>query len=236
MLRTSFGMRSLFILSLLLLSNFVLNAQRTIYGVASDSAGRTLEGVLVRSNCFSDSTKTNAKGEYQLNLPDSCNTLLFTSGEIYLSKEIDHRTVINVVFPSKEGSKEEFSMNPRKDYPLGIQLTLAGHSLFAVSLNYFLTENQSIELGVCGMGLAVGTRRYFSLNDYGRNSALYLGAITNLSPGGDFVLYVPFGYHILSKNGMAFGLEVAGRTPQYIDDNTGLVDFLGFGINFGFQF
>ena len=216
--------------------------QETIYGVVSESPGQILEGVVVRTMCFSDSTVTNEMGEFQLVVPDSCKTLVFSFGELKHAEDINEREIINLILTPGEESQTMLSLNPRKDYPYGVQLTLAGHSLFAVTFNYFITQNQSIEIGVCGRGLEIGTRRYFSLNDYGMNKAIYLGAITNIPLGGDFVIYVPFGYHILTHNGMAFGVEIGGKIPFGIDQDLGafnylsVFNYLGFGINFGFQF
>ncbi len=53
---------------------------------------------------------------------------------------------------------------------------------------------------------------------------------------GDWVLYIPFGYHILSHNGMAFSIELGAKTPVHYDQDLKIYNFLGFGINFGFQF
>lgn len=228
--------KTIIITIFLLASTWLSFGQKTIFGVVSNSSQQTLQGVVVGAISFSDSTLTNERGEYQLVVPDSCNTLVFSFGANNHTEAIDERTIINVILPKGEKSKTMLSTNPRNDYPYGVQLTLAGHSLFAVAFNYFINQKQSVEIGICGRGLEIGTRRYFPLNDYGQNKALYLGAITNVSLGGDFVLYLPFGYHILSHNGMAFGIEVGGKTPLYIDDNTNVFDFLGFGINFGFQF
>lgn len=221
---------------LLIATSYTSYAQNTIYGVVSDSPGQILEGVVVRTMYFSDSTVTNEMGEFQLVVPDSCKTLIFSFGELTHVEEINEKKIINVMFNTGGKSKTMLSLNPRKDYPLGVQLTLAGHSLFALSVNYFISQNYSLELGVCGRGWDIGARRYFSLIDYGRNKALYLGAITSFSLEGDFNIYIPFGYHILTHNGMAFGIEIAGKTPLYTHEYLGAINYLGFGINFGFQF
>jgi len=236
MITTIYKLKIILVANLLILSNYMLKAQTTLYGMVSDSSGQSLEGVFVKTGCLSDSTSSNEMGEFQLTVPDSCKTLVFSLGELIYTEEIYDRKIINVIFPTGENPKTNLSLNPRKDYPYGIQLTLARPSLFAISFNYFHTEKQSFEIGICGRGMEIGTRRYFSLNDYGKNKALYIGAITNFSLAGDFVLYVPFGYHILSHNGMAFSIEIGGKTPSSIDENTSIIDFLGFGINFGFQF
>ena len=184
----------------------------------------------------SDSVVTNEMGEYQLVVPDSCRTLIFEFEEIKHTEIINNRNVINVTLTTLHESKPMLSLNPRLDYPWGLQLTLGGHSIFAIALNHYLSQNQSLEIGVCGRGLEVGTKHYFSLNDYGKNKALYVGVITNLSLERDFLLYIPFGFHILSHNGMAFGIELAGKTPLYSDEELSPLNYLGFGINFGFQF
>jgi len=175
-------------------------------------------------------------GEYQFVIPDSCRTLIFEFKEIKHTENINNRNIINITLTTLHESKPMLSLNPRKDYPWGLQLTLGGHSLFAIELNYFISQNQSLEIGACGRGLVIGTRRYFSLHDYGNNKALYAGVITNLSLEGDFVFYIPFGFHILSYNGMAFSIELAGKIPLYFDQELSLMNYLGFGINFGFQF
>jgi len=221
---------------LLTITSFTLYAQKTIYGVVSDSSGLILEEVEVRTMYFSDSTVTNEMGEFQLVVPDSCKTLVFSFGELTHVEDINERKVINLMFTTGGKSKTMRSLNPRKDYPFGVQLTLAAHSLFAISVNYFINQNHSLEVGVCGSGWEIGARRYFSLNDYGRNKALYLGAITNFSLEGDFAIYIPFGYHILTQYGMAFGVEIAGKTPLYAHEYLGAINYFGFGINFGFQF
>ena len=221
---------------LLIATSYTSYAQKTIYGVVSDSPGQIMEGVVVRTKDFSNSTVTNEMGEFQLVVPDSCKTLVFSFGELTRVEDINERKVINLMFTSGGKSKTMLSLNPRKDYPFGVQLTLGGHSLIAITTNYFITENHSVELGICGNGWEIGARRYYSLNDYGRNKALYLGAITNFSVERDFVLYIPFGYHILSHKGMAFGVEIAGKAPLYSHEYLGAINYLGFGINVGFQF
>jgi len=211
-------------------------AQKTIQGIVSDSKGNRVEKVIVSPAGSADSVLTNHLGEYLLEVSDSCSSLVFRYESEKIREDIQDRKVVNVTLPIFLSEKQLLSMNPRLDYPLGVQFTIAGHSLFALSLNYFISDKQSFELGLCGRGLLLGTRRYFPLNDVGKNKALYTGLIANLPLDTDFVAYVPFGFHILSHNGMAFGIEVAGRTPVSLDQEMGVFNFLGFGINFGFQF
>lgn len=223
-------------IGLLIATGFSASAQKTISGVVYETPGETLEGAIVSTLYCSDSTLTNELGEYQIAVGDSCTTLLYSWGGHEHSEDINQRKVINVIFSGKGKSTKPLSLNPRKDYPFGVQLTLAGHSLFAVTMNYFITPNQSFEAGICGRGIEIGTRHYFSLHDEGQNKALYVGAITNLPIDSDWVLYIPLGYHILTHNGMAFSIELGGKTPLYYDEDLKIYDFLGFGINFGFQF
>ena len=221
---------------LLIAAGFSASAQKTIYGVVHETPEAPIVGVIISALHCPDSTLTNALGEYQITVAENCSTLMFSWGELDLLEDIGDRQVINVVFSGEGKSMKPLSLNPRKDYPLGLQLTLAGHSLFAVTMNYFITPNQSIEAGICGRGIEIGARHYFSLHDEGENKALYMGAVTNLPIDGDWVLYIPFGYHILSHNGMAFSIELGGKTPLDFDQDLKIYDFLGFGINLGFQF
>lgn len=202
----------------------------------SDASGRSLEGAIVRTLHAKDSAITNEKGEYELFLADSIKILVYSFGKMSHSEYIDGRNVINVMIGAEKNSKLKLSLNPKEDYPYGIQFTLAGNSLFAIAFNYFVNQKKSFEIGVSGRGLLIGGRRYFSLHDPGNNQALYVGANTSFSLEGDFILYVPIGYHTISHNGMAFSIELAGKTPGYYSKELSIFDFLGFGINFGFQF
>lgn len=213
-----------------------LIAQKTIYGVVTDSLGNRIHGAVVTTCNATDIVKTNHLGEYEMVVSNQCQTLLFEYDSVEQSERISERTVINATLPIALASKKLLSMNPRIDYPLGLQLTLAGHSLFAASMNYFFNEKQSFEFGVCGRGPYLGTRRFFPLQSDGNNKALYMGMLFNLPLDSGFVLYVPFGYHIMSHNGMAFSIELAAKTPDTLDDNLSVINFMGFGINFGFQF
>lgn len=99
-----------------------------------------------------DSTVTNDKGEYELTVADDTDILLFSFGDISHTAYIDGQNVINVILGAGNNSKPKLSLNPRQDYPYGIQFTLAGNSLFAVTFNYFLNHKQSVEIGVSGRG------------------------------------------------------------------------------------
>ena len=164
--------------------------------------------------------------------------MLFTYNELKHTEDIKNRFIINVKIAVGKPRKPSYSQNPRKDYPWGVQFSIGGHSFAAASANYFITPNHSIEFGHCGRGIYYGTKRYFSLKDEGNNQALYLGAMSNISIDSGIKLYFPLGYHVLSGNGMGFGIEIAGAIPLYEDRifDYPLLNYLGLGINFGFQF
>ena len=227
--------KNIIILSLFLVNGFSALSQKTIYGVVTNSGGRTLKNVIVKSN-FGNSTKSNKKGEYKIIVSDTCKVLFFTYKGVEHAENIKNSFVINVELTEVQ-DKIANSLNPRKDYPWGLQLTVGGHSLATVAVNYFKTPKRSFEAGICGRGFYYGTRWYFPLNDEGNNQALYLGAISNLSLDRGIKLYFPFGYHVISRNGMAFGIELAGAIPLTDEGYTRTIrDYVGVGINFGFQF
>ncbi len=76
---------------LLTATSYTSYAQKTIYGVVSDSHGQILEGVVVRTMSFSDFTVTNEMGEFQLVVPDSCKTFVFSFGELTHVEDINER-------------------------------------------------------------------------------------------------------------------------------------------------
>ena len=229
--------KNIVIVTIFIASHFNAFSQKTLYGVVKNSVEQTMSSVVVSAVNSSDSTITNTKGEYTIIVSDSCKELLFTINKLKYLEKINNRTIINVKLPIQEKSKNLLSYNPKKDYPWGLQLTVAGLSFFNIGVNYFRTPNHSFELGFCARGISYGTRWYFDLNDYGNNRSLYVGAISNISIDRGIKLYFPFGYHVISHNGMTFSIEVAGAY-SFNDDVifTNITRYIGFGINFGFQF
>lgn len=71
--------------------------QRTIRGTVTDEAGSPLPGVTVVVQGTTTGTVTNLDGEYQLDVPATANTLVFTYiGMLRQAIEIGNQTTINV--------------------------------------------------------------------------------------------------------------------------------------------
>ncbi|MEA2041531.1 MAG: hypothetical protein U9N85_03125 [Bacteroidota bacterium] len=234
-------MRKLIRLTIILLFTIMsLNvfSQQIIRGVITNSFGERIKDVSVITPDTSRITTSSRIGEYKITVPDSCTELIFYKRKFTHSEKINGRKVINPQIHTN--NKVQSSLNPKIDYPWGLQITLLGYSLYNVSVNHFINSEYSVEAGLGAGGLVFGGKRYYSLNDYGNNKSFYFGALTAISPGSLWKLYFPVGYHILSKNGMAFGVELAGVIPLYNPENnfsrSALLTFFGAGINFGYQF
>lgn len=100
--------RQLYLLLLLLLTSFGLQAQTTVTGVVTNANGETLPGVSVTIKNTAISAATNVNGAYSISVPDADAVLVFSFvGMKTHEQELQGRATINVVLEAGDQSLEE---------------------------------------------------------------------------------------------------------------------------------
>jgi hypothetical protein len=108
--------------------------------------------------------------------------------------------------------------NIRADRKFGIGVQLLGPTILtSLQLDYFITQNLNLEVGVGLFGYYGGAKWYFGSKVKPTYWAPYIGGcyisaadfsafVSGISPGA----YFPLGIQFISKGGFTFATEVAG--------------------------
>ena len=226
-----------FLLTALYLIISISSYSQTISGLVTDNNNDPIVGVNVKVKGSTISTLTNDKGEYTIKVPEGKQALVFSYKDKAKIIEINSRSIVNAVIDEKKD--KNFAKNPRKQNPLGLNLTLGGPSYSAsLSADYFVSPSFNIEAGGGLIGFYGGIKYHIGGNK-SKNWTPYLGLYINGIPqinlfsssSGDFQIgtYVPLGMQYMSSGGFTFAIEAAGG---YTNDN-----FIPWGaLKFGYHF
>src|SRR5438270_2699078 len=101
-------LRSLGLLSFLLLSSFFALAQISVSGKVTDENNKPLEGVTVQVNDAATKTLTRTDGSFQINVPSGKSRLVFSSvGFEKQEVAVNNQTLINLQLQSQAGSLQD---------------------------------------------------------------------------------------------------------------------------------
>ncbi|MEA2041532.1 MAG: hypothetical protein U9N85_03130 [Bacteroidota bacterium] len=184
-----------------------LFSQKTIVGVTLNYAYNPLDSVKVSTNDSSAFVLTNAKGEYEIEVPENSSHIIFRYKTLYFSEKIKGRSVINKTMSSIQPEKET--------YRYSVQLNAGGPTIFgSVSGSMLITQSFSIELGLAFAKANIGINAFFKspfINDYWQP---YIGAQAVFYEefmGSTYgLLYTPIGFRYMNSRGTTFSVEVAG--------------------------
>jgi len=194
---------------LLLLFVFTsMYSQKTIVGVVSNKHNEPLSNVRVKSKDNSQGILTNAKGEYSIEVLDTCNVLRFSWLTLSFEEMINGRTVINKQMTENQISRE------RIDYRYNIMLNAGAAAVWgSISGSILLTNIISVDIGL-GLGnIYAGTTFYLKSPFNNSDWQPYVGA--NIAYFEEFMgpvstlVYIPTGFRFLNYRGTSISFEIA---------------------------
>ena len=110
--------------------------------------------------------------------------------------------------PKYKGYNQNSRLNPRLLRPMGVFIYAGGPVLLGVSLEYFISPVINLKAGGGWSGAFAGFE-YHILGFRNNPWTPYSGILVNYSYNGDYGVYIPFGLHYMSKEGISFGFDLA---------------------------
>jgi len=204
-----FKQNRIILTSLLLLFVFTsMYSQKTIVGVVSDKHNEPLSNVRVKSKDNLQGILTNTKGEYSIEVLDTCNVLTFSWLTLTFEEVINGRTVVNKQMTENQIIREG------NDYRFNFMLNAGGVVVWgAISGSILLTDFMSVDIGL-GLGtIYAGTTFYLNSPFNNSDWQPYVGA--NIAYFEEFMgpvstlVYIPAGLRFLNYRGTSISFEIA---------------------------
>ncbi len=142
--------------------------------------------------------------------------------------------------PKHKGHYQYSQLNPRLLRPMGVYLYAGGPVLFGASFEYFISSVINLKAGGGWSGAFAGFE-YHIIGFKSNPWTPYTGILASYSYNGDYGVYIPFGFHYISKEGISFGFDLALWIKNTIDTtaDNGTKHFEPFGsgsIRIGYHF
>ena len=194
---------------LLILIVFTGAYSQTIVGVVTGMDNKPLSEVKVSSSENTQIVLTDSRGEYSIEVSDTCRFLIFSQNGITEKESIHGRKVVNIQMPSIKGKKKHES-----GFRFNIMINGGGPVIWgAISGSVLIKEFISLDVGL-GLGkIYGGTTIYFNSPFKNTNWQPYIGA--NISYFEEFMgpvstlTYLPVGLRYLNYKGTSLSFEIA---------------------------
>jgi hypothetical protein len=142
--------------------------------------------------------------------------------------------------PKFKTYKRVSRINPRGLRPFGIYIMGGGPALLGATVEYFISSEINMKAGG-GWTSAFAGFEYHFLGFKKNPWTPYTGILASYSWNSDFGMYIPFGFHFISKSGLSLGFDMALwiKNTDITDDNENKKQFEPFGtgsIRMGYRF
>jgi hypothetical protein len=131
-------------------------------------------------------------------------------------------------------------LNQRKLRPFGIYMNGGGPALFGASLEFFISTEINLKAGG-GWTSAFAGFEYHFMGFKKTPWTPYTGILASYSWNSDFGIYIPFGFHFISKSGLSLAFDVALwiKNTDITDDSDSKKQIEPFGsgsVRLGYRF
>ena len=174
--------------------------------------------------------KTNTSSQYEN----------YMSALSFPSNNLNSINTNNLKKPKYKGHKPSSRLNPRLLSPFGVYLYAGGPVLLGASIEYFISSGINLKAGGGWTGAFAGFE-YHIVGFRNNPWTPYTGIFATYSYNGDYGVYIPIGFHYISKAGVSFGFDLALWIKNTLDtsNDEGKMHYEAFGsasIRIGYRF